>query len=55
MTLESFPNELLLDLFQYFSFVHLIQSFFDLNSRFNELLCKKFNKFHLGFSINIKN
>jgi hypothetical protein len=49
MTLESFPNELLLDLFQYFSFVHLIQSFFNLNSRFNELICKKINEFHLDF------
>ncbi|CAF3349212.1 unnamed protein product [Rotaria socialis] len=36
--LESLANELLLDLFEFFTTAHLLQAFVGLNSRFNELL-----------------
>ncbi|CAF1089032.1 unnamed protein product [Adineta steineri] len=38
MNLESLANELLLDLFEYFSMTHLLQSFDNLNIRFNNLI-----------------
>ncbi|CAF1074930.1 unnamed protein product [Rotaria sordida] len=49
MKLESLPNELLLDLFKYFSTVQLLRSFNDLNSRFNNLLFHDFRDYHLDF------
>ncbi|CAF1089102.1 unnamed protein product [Rotaria sordida] len=49
MKLESLPNELLLDLFKYFSTVQLLRSFNDLNSRFNNLLFHDFRDCHLDF------
>ena len=37
-SLESFPNELLLELFEYISPDHLYQTFFHLNTRFHSLI-----------------
>jgi len=51
MNFEILPNEIILDLFDYLSLVHLYQSFFALNSRFNKLLCQQFQKFHLDFRL----
>jgi hypothetical protein len=45
--LESFANELLLDLFEYFDGVHLLRAFYDLNSRFDTLLLTHFRQYHL--------
>ena len=42
MQLESFPNEILLDLFKLFDTIHLLRAFFGLNSRFNQLICAHF-------------
>jgi hypothetical protein len=42
MNLESLPNELLIDLFDYFSSDYLLHAFHDLNSRFNALLLDHF-------------
>ncbi|CAF3722338.1 unnamed protein product [Rotaria sp. Silwood1] len=49
MKLESLPNELLLDLFKYFSTVQLLRAFHDLNSRFNHLLFVLCFDYHLDF------
>jgi hypothetical protein len=49
MNLESLANELLLDLFEYFSTFHLLRAFHDLNSRFDTLLCVQFRAYHLDF------
>ncbi|CAF1262963.1 unnamed protein product, partial [Rotaria sp. Silwood1] len=51
MNFEFLPNEIILDLFEYLSLIHLYQSFFALNSRFNKLLCQQFEKFHLDFRL----
>ncbi|CAF4799796.1 unnamed protein product [Rotaria sp. Silwood1] len=40
--LESLANELLLDLFEFFDTANLLQAFYGLNSRFNELLYSHF-------------
>jgi hypothetical protein len=42
MQLESFANDLLLELLQYFDRVHLLRAFYGINSRFNTLLLKQF-------------
>jgi hypothetical protein len=49
MMLENLPNELLLDLFEYFDSIHLIHAFCDLNSRFNNLLFIRFQTHSLDF------
>ncbi|CAF2646179.1 unnamed protein product [Rotaria sp. Silwood2] len=49
MKLESLPNEILLDLFEYFSTIQLLRAFNDLNSRFNQLLFDRFRVYHLNF------
>ncbi|CAF1065796.1 unnamed protein product [Rotaria sordida] len=46
MNFELLPNEIILDSFEYLSLIHLYQSFFALNSRFNRLLCQQFQTFH---------
>ncbi len=51
MNFELFPNEIILDFFEYLSLIHLYQSFFGLNSRFNKLLCQQFQKFHLDLRL----
>ncbi|CAF1173710.1 unnamed protein product [Adineta ricciae] len=51
MTLfESFANELLLELFEYFDTVHLLRAFTCLNVRFNTLLYQHFRSYHLDFT-----
>lgn len=42
MKLEFLPNEILLDLFEYFDGTDLLRAFYDLNTRFNFLLYKQF-------------
>ncbi|CAF3867786.1 unnamed protein product [Rotaria sordida] len=54
MNFELLPNEIILDSFEYLSFIHLYQSFFALNSRFNKLLCQQFQKFHLDLRLTSK-
>ena len=51
MKLESLPNEILLDLFDYLNDIDLLRIFYGLNSRFNLLLYKQypFYSFHFGF------
>ncbi|CAF2737583.1 unnamed protein product [Rotaria sp. Silwood2] len=50
MNLESLSNELLLDLFEYLSVVHLLRAFRGLNVRFDTLLCTHFQVYgHLNF------
>jgi len=51
MNLELLPNETILDLFEYFSIHDLFHGFFNLNSRFNQLLCLQFQKFHLDLRL----
>jgi len=46
--LEEIPNEILLDLFQYFNARELFQIFYNLNFRFNTLI-KSFHHLHLIF------
>jgi hypothetical protein len=45
---ESLANELLLDLFEFFHSVHLLQSFIGLNSRFHQLLYSHFQSHQLN-------
>lgn len=49
MDLESLPNELLLDLFQYFSTIDVLHAFFNLNTRFTELLITYFQTYLFDF------
>jgi hypothetical protein len=49
MNLESLANELLLDLFEFLSAVHLLRAFHGLNSRFDTLLLAHFGTYHLDF------
>lgn len=49
MKLELLPNEIFLDLFDYFSGVDLLQTFYDLNSRFNFLLYNQFRFYRFRF------
>ncbi|UJR24602.1 hypothetical protein I4U23_005977 [Adineta vaga] len=46
---ESLPNELLLNLFEYFKTIELFQIFYGLNSRFNILLYNYYRNYHLDF------
>jgi hypothetical protein len=45
--LESLPNDLLLDLFEYFDTVHLLHVFSGLNYRFHVLIYQHFRAYHL--------
>jgi hypothetical protein len=49
MKLESLPNEIFLDLFEYFYGVELLNAFYGLNSRFNFILYKHFRFYCLDF------
>lgn len=49
MMLENLANEILLDLFEYFNSTDLIYVFYDLNSRFNNLLSMRFQNHSLDF------
>ncbi|CAF1017227.1 unnamed protein product [Rotaria sp. Silwood1] len=49
MKLESLANEILLDLFEFINGVQLFRAFFDLNSRFNQLLIVHFQRYNIDF------
>jgi hypothetical protein len=49
MNFECLANELLLDVFEYLSSVHLLRTFYNLNHRFNQLLFIHFQRFSLDF------
>lgn len=49
MNFESIPNEVLLELFDYFDDVELLRSFDSLNSRFNDLLYNQWRFHRLNF------
>jgi hypothetical protein len=49
MTFESLANELLLEVFEYFSIIDLFRAFRYLNSRFNQLLFIHYRNYHLDF------
>jgi len=53
-TLESLANELLLEVFEFFNGVQLFDSFYGLNSRFDNLLLKQFRIYHLDFQSKFK-
>jgi len=50
MNFEFLPNEILLDLFDYFNGVDLLRAFYGLNSRFKFLLYKQFRFYCFNFS-----
>ena len=50
VTIECFPNELFLEIFQYLDAVHLLQAFYNLNNRFNQLLLIQIQQYHFDFS-----
>ena len=49
MNLESLPNEVLHEFFEYFNPIEIIHAFQDLNSRFNRLLFIYFSSYRLDF------
>ncbi|CAF0863800.1 unnamed protein product [Rotaria sordida] len=49
MKFELLPNEILLDLFDYFNGVDLLRGFYDLNTRFNFLLYNQFRNYRFKF------
>ncbi|CAF3874115.1 unnamed protein product [Rotaria sp. Silwood1] len=49
MYLESLANELLLYLFEYLDGIHLLRTFYNLNSRFNHLLLNHFRAYRFDF------
>ena len=49
MELEFLPNELILELFNYFDGIDLLRAFYDLNRRFNYLLYKQFRFYSFKF------
>ncbi len=55
LQLELFPNELLLDIFEFLNTTHLIHAFHDLNFRFNRLLYAHFQNHQLNFHSMSKN
>jgi len=50
MSLESLANELLFDIFEYCRAFQVLQSFSNLNNRFNDLISKHFRKHRLDFT-----
>ncbi|CAF0803015.1 unnamed protein product [Adineta steineri] len=50
MDIESFPNEIFLELFDYINGIDLFRAFYGLNSRFNNLLYKQFRTYHFQFA-----
>jgi hypothetical protein len=53
--LESLPNELLIELFEFLDAVELFQAFYNLNSRFNTLILTHTRAYRIGFSTVFKN
>ena len=49
MTLESFPNELLLELFGFLDAAELFRAFHGLNTRFNALLLRQYRNYRANF------
>jgi hypothetical protein len=47
MRLELLPNELFLNIFQYLATYHLLSAFRGLNARFDQLLYKHYQVYHL--------
>lgn len=54
MHLDFLPNEVFLDLFDYFDGIELLRIFFNLNLRFNLLLCEQHRFYHLNFRLQSK-
>ncbi|CAF1515049.1 unnamed protein product [Rotaria sordida] len=50
MKFESLPNEILLDLFDYFNGIDLLHAFNGLNYHFNSLLYKQYQPYHFKFN-----
>ncbi|CAF1051607.1 unnamed protein product [Adineta steineri] len=50
MNFELLPNEIFLDLFDYFNGMDLLHTFYNLNFRFNFLLYKQFRKYKFDFN-----
>src|SRR5690348_9438187 len=50
MNLEILPNEILLDLFEYFSGVDMLRAFYGLNSCFNLILYTQFRTYRFHFN-----
>ncbi|CAF4143346.1 unnamed protein product [Rotaria sordida] len=50
MDFELLPNEILLDLFDYFDGIDLLRAFYSLNYRFNDLLYNQFRLYRFNFS-----
>ena len=49
MQLESLPNEILLNLFEFFNTPHLLRAFFGLNNRFNHLIYFHLRNYQFSF------
>jgi hypothetical protein len=49
MKFERLPNELLLDIFEYFDGIHLFRAFYGLNSRLNNLINTSVKSYQLDF------
>ena len=49
MHFECLANELILDLFEYLDTIDLLNAFYNLNTRFNQLLLTKFQSYYLDF------
>jgi hypothetical protein len=49
MNFELLPNELLLNIFQYFTGIDLVRAFYDLSNRFNDLVSIYFRDHGLDF------
>jgi hypothetical protein len=54
MSFELLPNEIFLDLFDYFDVTDLFYTFYGLNSRFNYLLYKQYRTFSFDFKSSSK-
>ena len=50
MKFESLPNEIILDLFDYFDGIELFDLFYELNQRFTWLLYRQYRTFRLNFT-----
>lgn len=49
MKLESLPNELIFEIFEYLKVTHILNAFYGLNARFNEILDISFKRYYLDF------
>ncbi|CAF1369709.1 unnamed protein product [Rotaria sordida] len=51
MSFEKLPNEIILDLFEYFDGSNLLRAFYGLNSRLNSLLYNQFQSYYFNFNL----